>query len=141
MSPVQANTRVSDRRGTRAMSLRIRLPPSEGRVEKPRDAEDLVDPPGAAIDGDDEQVTGDPGRAGLGRDRREREAPRRVAVREAGELDGLPLAVEKEDPRPLAVGKDRKSTRLNSSHGSISYAVFCLKKKKTPTVSRVSRIT
>src|SRR5207245_8539277 len=28
-------------------------------------------------------------------------------------------------------GKDRKSTRLNSSHGSISYAVFCLKKKKT----------
>src|SRR6266542_5144727 len=26
--------------------------------------------------------------------------------------------------------EDRKSTRLNSSHGSISYAVFCLKKKK-----------
>src|SRR5207245_7206689 len=30
----------------------------------------------------------------------------------------------------LPLGKDRKSTRLNSSHGSISYAVFCLKKKK-----------
>src|SRR5207245_11545611 len=29
--------------------------------------------------------------------------------------------------------QDRKSTRLNSSHGSISYAVFCLKKKKTTT--------
>src|SRR5256886_3795463 len=28
------------------------------------------------------------------------------------------------------VGKDRKSTRLNSSHSQISYAVFCLKKKK-----------
>src|SRR2546422_5694888 len=28
------------------------------------------------------------------------------------------------------VGRDRKSTRLNSSHGYISYAVFCLKKKK-----------
>src|SRR2546429_5345263 len=28
--------------------------------------------------------------------------------------------------------KDRKSTRLNSSHGYISYAVFCLKKKKKP---------
>src|SRR5256885_8196315 len=28
---------------------------------------------------------------------------------------------------------DRKSTRLNSSHLVISYAVFCLKKKKTPT--------
>ena len=27
---------------------------------------------------------------------------------------------------------DRKSTRLNSSHGYISYAVFCLKKKKKP---------
>src|SRR5207245_8813528 len=32
---------------------------------------------------------------------------------------------------PVGVMKtDRKSTRLNSSHGSISYAVFCLKKKK-----------
>src|SRR5438067_9667896 len=30
----------------------------------------------------------------------------------------------------LGSGKDRKSTRLNSSHVSISYAVFCLKKKK-----------
>src|SRR2546430_9329658 len=29
---------------------------------------------------------------------------------------------------------DRKSTRLNSSHSQISYAVFCLKKKKTGTV-------
>src|SRR5205809_4700333 len=29
----------------------------------------------------------------------------------------------------LAAGIDRKSTRLNSSHGYISYAVFCLKKK------------
>src|SRR2546422_3918491 len=28
--------------------------------------------------------------------------------------------------------RDRKSTRLNSSHGYISYAVFCLKKKKDP---------
>src|SRR3712207_9024517 len=28
---------------------------------------------------------------------------------------------------------DRKSTRLNSSHANISYAVFCLKKKKNPT--------
>src|SRR2546422_2425492 len=30
----------------------------------------------------------------------------------------------------LSVPRDRKSTRLNSSHGYISYAVFCLKKKK-----------
>src|SRR5207245_8528898 len=31
---------------------------------------------------------------------------------------------------PPKCASDRKSTRLNSSHGSISYAVFCLKKKK-----------
>src|SRR3712207_7225084 len=34
--------------------------------------------------------------------------------------------------RPLAA--DRKSTRLNSSHANISYAVFCLKKKKKQTL-------
>src|SRR3712207_6968549 len=34
---------------------------------------------------------------------------------------------------PLA--SDRKSTRLNSSHANISYAVFCLKKKKINTTS------
>src|SRR3989475_2388264 len=34
------------------------------------------------------------------------------------------------DLRPF---RDRKSTRLNSSHSQISYAVFCLKKKKTRT--------
>src|SRR5690348_11013786 len=33
----------------------------------------------------------------------------------------------------LGTGRDRKSTRLNSSHPSISYAVFCLKKKTTHT--------
>src|SRR3712207_7198035 len=32
--------------------------------------------------------------------------------------------------RGLGTGQDRKSTRLNSSHANISYAVFCLKKKK-----------
>src|SRR2546426_9358245 len=44
------------------------------------------------------------------------------------------------DPRRAGLGRcgfpepreDRKSTRLNSSHLVISYAVFCLKKKKTP---------
>src|SRR2546429_5592767 len=34
----------------------------------------------------------------------------------------------------LPISLDRKSTRLNSSHGYISYAVFCLKKKKWHTV-------
>src|SRR2546429_6902782 len=35
--------------------------------------------------------------------------------------------------RGAKVRRDRKSTRLNSSHGYISYAVFCLKKKKHAT--------
>src|SRR3712207_8938679 len=34
--------------------------------------------------------------------------------------------------------EDRKSTRLNSSHANISYAVFCLKKKKKQTVSTIT---
>src|SRR2546422_8016900 len=36
------------------------------------------------------------------------------------------------------VTQDRKSTRLNSSHGYISYAVFCLKKKKNKQLHRVT---
>src|SRR3712207_7176769 len=37
---------------------------------------------------------------------------------------------------PQAVRRgDRKSTRLNSSHANISYAVFCLKKKKTTNIT------
>src|SRR5438445_9375410 len=43
------------------------------------------------------------------------------------------------DPFPAAARgrpRDRKSTRLNSSHANISYAVFCLKKKKNTTTTR-----
>src|SRR3712207_8392166 len=40
---------------------------------------------------------------------------------------------EREIAQLLAEGRDRKSTRLNSSHANISYAVFCLKKKKRQT--------
>src|SRR2546430_7633834 len=39
--------------------------------------------------------------------------------------------------REGAAQRDRKSTRLNSSHSQISYAVFCLKKKKTLTHSQL----
>src|SRR2546427_5271750 len=45
-------------------------------------------------------------------------------------------ALARAHPRSLvvrAVREDRKSTRLNSSHSQISYAVFCLKKKKKTT--------
>src|SRR5699024_12174982 len=38
-------------------------------------------------------------------------------------------------PSTMLFAKDRKSTRLNSSHVSISYAVFCLKKKKRRSIS------
>src|SRR5690348_18099894 len=40
-----------------------------------------------------------------------------------------------------ARGQDRKSTRLNSSHPSISYAVFCLKKKKKKHTKRLTSHT
>src|SRR2546430_10328332 len=39
-------------------------------------------------------------------------------------------ARRRSDARQSGDGQDRKSTRLNSSHSQISYAVFCLKKKK-----------
>src|SRR5687768_17865381 len=44
--------------------------------------------------------------------------------------DHMAGAARKQPAVAILVGKDRKSTRLNSSHGYISYAVFCLKKKK-----------
>src|SRR2546421_8812402 len=43
---------------------------------------------------------------------------------------GLATASDDDLGRDVAPGEDRKSTRLNSSHDQISYAVFCLKKKK-----------
>src|SRR3712207_7914990 len=61
------------------------------------------------------------GRGGQGGARRDRGPPlgaRRVARHRL-------LAAAGQEP-----GLDRKSTRLNSSHANISYAVFCLKKKK-----------
>src|SRR3712207_8650215 len=52
-------------------------------------------------------------------------APARVGWR--AEL--LVLQPHERGPPPLHGCQDRKSTRLNSSHANISYAVFCLKKK------------
>src|SRR5438309_12022354 len=45
---------------------------------------------------------------------------------------GPVIGVMNRPSRRVALGVDRKSTRLNSSHSSSSYAVFCLKKKKCP---------
>src|SRR2546430_6491213 len=44
-------------------------------------------------------------------------------------------AAHRADPR----ARDRKSTRLNSSHSQISYAVFCLKKKKQDHINALTR--
>src|SRR3712207_7019036 len=49
-------------------------------------------------------------------------------------LTATVLRGEGETDLPLAVS-DRKSTRLNSSHANISYAVFCLKKKKITRIN------
>src|SRR2546427_880753 len=49
-------------------------------------------------------------------------------------LQSTPVAPQKGESTQAAKDpskRDRKSTRLNSSHSQISYAVFCLKKKKT----------
>src|SRR2546421_4302854 len=58
-------------------------------------------------------------------------------VRRGPPADGRPPAGRRPPPQPAsragaepAAPPDRKSTRLNSSHDQISYAVFCLKKKK-----------
>src|SRR2546430_7342592 len=46
------------------------------------------------------------------------------------QLAGVLSGILRRDPR-VGISIDRKSTRLNSSHSQISYAVFCLKKKNT----------
>src|SRR2546430_7314152 len=49
------------------------------------------------------------------------------------ELDRAKATGRTETAAERKAAGDRKSTRLNSSHSQISYAVFCLKKKKTPS--------
>src|SRR3712207_8333526 len=70
------------------------------------------------------------------RRRRQREVRRRVVPRALGARPRRPArgpAPPGDDHR-----QDRKSTRLNSSHANISYAVFCLKKKKKKENSRTT---
>src|SRR5438270_6329464 len=66
----------------------------------------------------------------------ERAGIRRIAreTHETAHLRVVAVAVdEKGDPVRMHE-RDRKSTRLNSSHSQISYAVFCLKKKKKKSI-------
>src|SRR3712207_7717037 len=58
----------------------------------------------------------------------------RRSARRLLELEGYEVVGEAGDGAS-ALTADRKSTRLNSSHANISYAVFCLKKKKHPHIS------
>src|SRR3712207_7991243 len=65
--------------------------------------------------------------------REQAEADRGAAVGRVLDLDAVRQLADERQP-----AADRKSTRLNSSHANISYAVFCLK-KKTTTYSRIDR--
>src|SRR3712207_7003719 len=67
----------------------------------------------------------------LGRQRGGGEAHRQDALR-LGERERRALRVVRRGA--WASAQDRKSTRLNSSHANISYAVFCLKKKKITVI-------
>src|SRR2546421_6878954 len=59
------------------------------------------------------------------------EGPRALGARRRQAIEFLDLREAHIDDRlTRAAQRDRKSTRLNSSHDQISYAVFCLKKKK-----------
>src|SRR3989454_2267415 len=62
-------------------------------------------------------------------------APRTTTQRS----DSSALRVRAISPSCSHMGRDRKSTRLNSSHLVISYAVFCLKKKKKTTQTKKRR--
>src|SRR2546422_6774510 len=68
----------------------------------------------------------------LFRSTREKQLPLGDAVRLTGEIASA---------LDHAHRRDRKSTRLNSSHGYISYAVFCLKKKKKKKKQNQKRLT
>src|SRR5437868_13039063 len=59
-----------------------------------------------------------------------RSSSRTIFANPSAKMKLIPKAHRKQRRRREEIRSDRKSTRLNSSHVSISYAVFCLKKKK-----------
>src|SRR2546428_2737158 len=61
---------------------------------------------------------------------RDREPPHQLRQGAAADQARQPRVQRRQAPGPVGLVADRKSTRLNSSHDQISYAVFCLKKKK-----------
>src|SRR5258708_10753016 len=74
--------------------------------------------------------------SGLPPDALELEITENIALgREEGTLAPLKALRARGDFKLEGIGRDRKSTRLNSSHQIISYAVFCLKKKMLDSLS------
>ena len=61
----------------------------------------------------------------------ERESVGDLMSRTVGDVDQITNTLQQ------TINEDRKSTRLNSSHDQISYAVFCLKKKKRPPIAAI----
>src|SRR3712207_7836367 len=74
---------------------------------------------GAEVDGGQSQGLGSAAAAGSRHRRKAAATP---------ESTGMCRPVVRESSPPVRTNTDRKSTRLNSSHANISYAVFCLKK-------------
>src|SRR3712207_7047105 len=71
--------------------------------------------------------------AGLGGELHQGQQRRLPRVGEVGEVGGEPVGGQRVLREVVGADRqevDRKSTRLNSSHANISYAVFCLKKKQ-----------
>src|SRR5436309_10057198 len=66
-------------------------------------------------------------------ERAEKASAGRIAVLDEKMLSQAPMGTLRRAWRLIWQAQDRKSTRLNSSHVKISYAVFCLKKKKLRT--------
>src|SRR3712207_7072257 len=71
---------------------------------------------------------------------------KRIEKYRGNKIAFVPQSVNYLDPsmkvkNQVKMGLDRKSTRLNSSHANISYAVFCLKKKKTRPTPRARETT
>src|SRR3712207_8398882 len=78
------------------------------------------------------QRPGQPGRRGCGQAVRPVRVPLEEGSQAGRDVVGSRRKTEEPGRRLL---QDRKSTRLNSSHANISYAVFCLKKKKHSNIS------
>src|SRR5690242_44551 len=68
------------------------------------------------------------------------EAERDTAIKKAEAQRAAAIARAQADQERVLAETDRKSTRLNSSHMSISYAVFCLKKKKNTNEHRAESV-